>query len=74
MSGNIYENDIIILACFVYHARIRKEKEIMRLYIIRHAEPDYENDTITAEGHKQAEALAKKNLRKKGLLRYIVPH
>lgn len=30
----------------------------MRLYIIRHADPDYENDTITAAGHLEAEALA----------------
>jgi probable phosphoglycerate mutase len=32
----------------------------MRLYIIRHAAPDYVNDTITKEGHKEAEALAKR--------------
>lgn len=38
----------------------------MRLYIIRHAEPDYENDTITEEGHRQAKALAKK-LQKEGI-------
>ncbi len=31
----------------------------MRLYIIRHADPDYENNTITPDGHKEAEALAK---------------
>jgi probable phosphoglycerate mutase len=43
-----------------------EEEEIMRLYIIRHAEPDYENDTITEEGQKQAEALAKR-LEKEGI-------
>lgn len=32
----------------------------MRLYIIRHADPDYEKDTITADGHKEAEALARR--------------
>lgn len=32
----------------------------MRLYIIRHADPDYENNTITADGHKEAKALAKR--------------
>lgn len=32
----------------------------MRLYIIRHADPDYENDTITKAGHKEAQALAKR--------------
>lgn len=30
----------------------------MRLYIIRHAEPDYENQTITEAGHREAAALA----------------
>ncbi|MEX2607210.1 MAG: histidine phosphatase family protein [Kiritimatiellia bacterium] len=30
----------------------------MRLYIIRHADPDYANDTITPRGHAEAHALA----------------
>lgn len=30
----------------------------MRLYLIRHADPDYANNTITPYGHKEAEALA----------------
>lgn len=30
----------------------------MRLYIIRHADPDYPNNTITAAGHLEAQALA----------------
>ena len=30
----------------------------MRLYIIRHADPDYPNNTITPEGHKEAAVLA----------------
>ena len=30
----------------------------MTLYFIRHAEPDYENDVITQNGHEQAEKLA----------------
>lgn len=30
----------------------------MRLYIIRHADPDYANDTLTAHGHAEARALA----------------
>jgi probable phosphoglycerate mutase len=30
----------------------------LRLYIIRHADPDYANDTITAAGHLEAKALA----------------
>ncbi len=32
----------------------------MRLYIIRHADPDYPNNTITDQGHREAEALAKR--------------
>jgi broad specificity phosphatase PhoE len=32
----------------------------MRLYIIRHADPDYEHDTLTEDGHKEAQALAKR--------------
>ena len=32
----------------------------MRLYIIRHADPDYENNTITEKGHLEAEALAER--------------
>lgn len=38
----------------------------MRLYIIRHADPDYENNTITPEGHLEAEALAKR-LQREGI-------
>ena len=30
----------------------------MRLYLIRHADPDYPNNTITERGHKEAQALA----------------
>jgi broad specificity phosphatase PhoE len=32
----------------------------MRLYIIRHADPDYENDKLTAAGELEAAALAKR--------------
>lgn len=32
----------------------------MLLYIVRHGEPDYDNDTLTPLGFEQAEALAKK--------------
>lgn len=32
----------------------------MRIYIIRHAEPDYENNTITPSGHLEAQALSKR--------------
>lgn len=40
--------------------------EKMRLYIIRHADPDYENDTITPDGHLEARALAER-MRRTGL-------
>lgn len=32
----------------------------MRLFIIRHADPDYPNNTITPDGHLEAKALAKR--------------
>lgn len=32
----------------------------MRLYIVRHGDPDYENNTITPAGHLEAQALAKR--------------
>lgn len=32
----------------------------MRLFIIRHADPDYPNDTITPRGHLEARALARR--------------
>lgn len=32
----------------------------MRLYIIRHAEPAYPEDALTARGHRQARALARR--------------
>ena len=30
----------------------------MHIYIIRHADPDYENDTLTEQGYREAAALA----------------
>jgi probable phosphoglycerate mutase len=38
----------------------------MRLYIIRHAEPDYEHNTITTQGHREAKALSRQ-LKREGL-------
>jgi len=29
----------------------------MKFYLIRHGDPDYENDTLTERGHREAEAL-----------------
>ncbi|HSI86097.1 MAG: histidine phosphatase family protein [Candidatus Methylacidiphilales bacterium] len=38
----------------------------MRLYIIRHADPDYPNKTITPAGHLEAQALSRR-MKKQGL-------
>ena len=38
----------------------------MRIYLIRHADPDYPNDTITEKGHLEAKALAER-MAKQGL-------
>lgn len=40
----------------------------MRLYLIRHADPDYENNTITPAGHLEARALAQR-LAREGITR-----
>ena len=40
----------------------------MRLYIIRHADPDYANKTLTTAGHLEAEALAER-MRAEGINR-----
>ena len=40
----------------------------MRLYIIRHADPDYPNNTITRTGHLEAQALAPR-MQREGLHR-----
>src|SRR5437762_5870307 len=37
----------------------------MRLYVIRHADPDYERDSITPAGHLEARALAKRMQRER---------
>lgn len=39
---------------------LKKPVTLMKLYIIRHAEPDYPNKTITETGHIQARALAER--------------
>ena len=43
----------------------------MRLYIIRHADPDYAKDTITSAGHLEARALATR-LNSEGITRIYV--
>jgi broad specificity phosphatase PhoE len=37
----------------------------MRIYLIRHADPDYPNNTITPAGHEEARALAQRLAREK---------
>lgn len=44
----------------------------MRLYIIRHGDPDYANDTITPAGHREAQALAQR-MAAQGLDRAMSP-
>jgi broad specificity phosphatase PhoE len=39
---------------------LQKDLIHMRLYIIRHADPDYENHTLTPAGHQEASALARR--------------
>ena len=34
----------------------------MRILLIRHGDPDYENDTLTEKGCREAELLAKRAL------------
>lgn len=43
----------------------------MRIYLIRHADPDYKNRTITDAGHLEAKALAKR-LESEGINRIFV--
>ena len=42
----------------------------MRILIIRHGEPDYENDNLTEKGKLEAELLAK-GLLQSGFRKYI---
>ena len=37
----------------------------MRILIIRHGDPDYENDTLTEKGHREAKLLAEKLVQEK---------
>src|SRR5688500_16225507 len=40
--------------------RVRVTFRAMRLYIIRHADPDYAADNLTPAGHLEAQALAER--------------
>src|SRR6185295_853919 len=40
--------------------RLHVSSQSMRLYIIRHADPDYERDNLTPAGHLEAAALAER--------------
>lgn len=42
----------------------------MKIYLIRHADPDYANDTITPHGHREAAALATR-MQKEGITRIV---
>lgn len=55
----LYLNDSVHLYQAGLAAKI-SEGENMEFYLIRHADPDYENDALTEYGKKQAEALGKR--------------
>lgn len=44
-----------------YFIKCRGDESNMVLYIIRHGNPDYEHDTLTPLGEKEAEALGEPN-------------
>lgn len=45
----------------------------MRLYIVRHGDPDYQNDTLTSQGELEAQALAERIADEKPDLLYTSP-
>ena len=47
-------------ASFFLEKNLEKETCSCVLYIIRHADPDYQNDTLTPAGHLEAQALARR--------------
>jgi probable phosphoglycerate mutase len=55
---SLFANEAIIIS-------IRGAERNMKILIIRHAEPDYPNHTITAAGHAEAQALAAKLARER---------
>lgn len=48
-------------------------KKKMKLIIIRHGDPDYEHDTITGQGHKEAELLSRKMIKNPADYYYVSP-
>jgi len=42
------------------NGKFRHIGPLMRLFVIRHADPDYPNNTITAAGHREAKALGQR--------------
>ncbi len=45
----------------------------MRLYIVRHADPDYQNDSLTAAGHREAQVLAQRLAKERPDRLYVSP-
>jgi broad specificity phosphatase PhoE len=45
----------------------------MRIYLIRHASPDYPNDSITEQGHLEAKALAQRMAKERLDRLYVSP-
>ena len=46
---------------------------IMRLIIVRHGDPDYEHDTLTAQGHREAQLAAERLSRLEIAAFYVSP-
>lgn len=45
--------------CTAFYTRKMKEEDTVRLLFIRHGDPDYEHDTLTEKGHREAALLGK---------------
>lgn len=45
----------------------------MKLLIIRHADPDYDHETLTEKGHKEAELLSQRMIKKPARYYYVSP-
>lgn len=65
----------VCIAIFKMRSSCKREGKRIRclLYIVRHGIPDYATDSLTEEGHRQAEALAKRFARNRLDEVYVSP-
>ena len=68
-SHNLY-----LVTGFVSYYRACTRRIIMRLLIIRHGDPDYEHDSLTEQGRKEAEYLSEELCRQKIDHFYVSPY